>query len=160
MVGIYDPEPKIESILENWDDETWQESIDRERAQVIDQAYACARTLQDLKASERSLAEEIERLQRRKAGVARRIDRIRTILLYLLDLHPQHKFKNDKFTIFRQKRPARIRVVDPASLDPEYVKIEEVLKPKTDDLNVLFKGAGEIPRGCELVPETFAAVVR
>lgn len=102
------------------DEETYKDTIESLQGDVDDKIDAYANVIADYKGKEKTVAEEIARLQSRKAGFANAQLRMKTALLEFLGTTGKRKIATTFHTVWKQNGPKTADIVDEMLIPSQY----------------------------------------
>lgn len=135
-------------MAESLDDGTLKDTLDSIDEVIDDKAENIAKVLKELDGQSSTLANEIKRLQERKATIETNSRNLKKYLQESMEMVGKRKIKTELFSIGIQKNPVSVRVID-ETLIPVGFFVEQAPQLDKKALKEELKH-GEIP-GAELV---------
>lgn len=160
MQHLYELSHELNSLRISVDDENLNtELIENELAQVQiefdDKVEAIAKMMLELKANEKILATEIERLETRKKVVKGKYDWFKTYLTIEMGTAKVDKVKRPLVTVSLRDNPKQtVNILDAAIIPHEYCKhIPESYVPDKELILDHMKETGEVVKGVEIITD-------
>ncbi len=134
MSTLYDLTNDFKTVLEmaqdpEIDPQSIADTLEMIEGDIEYKADGYAKVLKELNADIEKLSVEIKRLTERKSAIANKIDTMKSMLTYAMNVTGKTKFKTDLFSFNVQKNPPSLVVDSIEKIPQEYLIPQE---PKVD----------------------------
>lgn len=154
MLALYELNRQYRDLIDSYsndpdDFDAWNELLDELTGDIDVKVTNIALVVKHLQAEEAAIAEEVKRLQEKKAIRVSKIDRLKKYMLEGMQLSGIEKTTDVRATVRIQKNPPSVHITDESMIpDQYYVEVS----PRLDKKSVLdaMKDGDEVP-GAEMV---------
>lgn len=134
----------LESEGNDSDKENYSEIMLFLKEEIKKKSSSIIQYIQNLQAQNKSVKEEIDRLQKLAKIRANKIERLKNYLVSTLQVLETKKIETDLGSYGIRKNPAKLEIYDLTALPKEFIRIKEEEEPDKDKIKAYIKEHGEV----------------